>query len=137
MIAPLLFLLTATPRAEIQRAYDAWGAAYVAKDLAGLDALISPDFVAISPNGHKRDRVDFLGAIMKNYASTSGPKLTKFVVTIDKLEKAGSGYMATITERWTFGDKVLGQVTADGWAKNERGWQVTSTRFIRRLGAKK
>lgn len=118
-------------KAEIQRAYDDWTSSYMRGDIDRLDRLVSSDFVWIADDGKKRDRIDFLGGIMRGISA--GVKVTHFTVRIDKLEMTKDGYLATITERAEVGKSKFGQITADGWRKTPNGWQVTSTRLVRRL----
>jgi len=133
MLVPLLLALTQTPKADIEKAYSRWNYAYIHKDSATLDALLSDDFVAYGTDGGRnRDKVEFLGGIMRQFASPRF-NLTKFTTTVDKLEQTKTGWSATISEHWTFGDRKGGQVTIDGWRQSPSGWQIVSTRFVREL----
>jgi ketosteroid isomerase-like protein len=133
MIALLVVAqMSHAPRGEIQKAYDAWTSAYMRKDIDGLDRQLAPDFVQVTSTGARRDRIEFLGSIMRQFAAP-GPGVTKFVVTINKLEPGGGVWIATITERASLGDRRFGQITRDGWRKSAQGWQVTSTALVRRL----
>ncbi len=137
LIAMLVLGQTPTEaKLAIEAGYKSWSKHYVAKDFKVIESLCHKDFVMISEGKKRTSREGFLKSIKASFEDKDF-KMLKFDIKVDKVEKKGNGWLATITEKYAYALKgketKAGQRTADLWVKSDKGWQVISTEMVERL----
>ena len=140
LIAFLVLGQTATEaKLAIESGYKSWSKHFVAKDFKVIESLCHKDFVALGQGKDKNaktTREQFLSGIKSSFDSAEF-KMKSFDIKVEKVEKRGKGWLATITEKYAYTmsgkETKAGQRTADLWVKSEKGWQVASTELLERL----
>jgi len=126
-------ILHADPRMEIQRQYDRWSKAYMARDAETLIGILSPDYVLVNVKKVATSYDVYVAGL--RLLGKSPPSTTKYSTAIKKLTLNGDE--AEVVSIETMSTTSSHSVTfhrheyLDLWIHYDAGWRLRRTTTVR------
>lgn len=118
-------------KSDLQKQYNALGAAYRHDDVAVFEAVLAPDFTLKTPDGKTWDRARTLSDFKTQMARMKNVRWSRKVTDVKQIDQHYDVVVTGHFSGWFAMGKdpkqhhfELESLTVDSWRKGDQGWQL-------------